>query len=151
MIKSESGESRRSVERVQRGLLWSVIWYCTKRISWYNQVWYNIALITKITKTEHRLHLEFPKGRVSIRAQNVCKWCLSYSYDAQNIGWGHFSPFVHVYKNLLTQWGRDKMAVTFQTTFSNTFSFMKMYKFWLRFDLNLFPMVQLTIFHHWFR
>ena len=51
----------------------------------------------------------------------------------------------------LTHWGRDKMAAIVQTTFSNAFSWMKMYKFQLRFHWSLFPRVQLTIFHHWFR
>ena len=51
----------------------------------------------------------------------------------------------------LTHWGRDKMAAIFQTTLLNEFSWMKMYKFWLRFHWSLFPMAQLTIFQHWFR
>ena len=33
----------------------------------------------------------------------------------------------------LTHWGRDKMAAIFQTTFSNVFSWMKMYEFQLKF------------------
>ena len=33
----------------------------------------------------------------------------------------------------LTHWGRDKMAAILQTIFSNAFSWMKMYPFWLRF------------------
>ena len=52
---------------------------------------------------------------------------------------------------LLTHRGRDKMAPKFLTTFSNAFSWMKIYKFRLRFHWSLFPRVQLTIFHHWFR
>ena len=52
---------------------------------------------------------------------------------------------------LLTHWGRDKMVVIFQTTFSNAFSWMKMNEFRLRFHLNLFPRVKLIIFHHKFR
>ena len=52
---------------------------------------------------------------------------------------------------MLTHWGRDKMAAIFQTTFSDEFSWMKMYKFRLKFHWNLFPRVQLTIFQHWFR
>ena len=44
-----------------------------------------------------------------------------------------------------------KMAAIFQTTFSNAFSSMKMYEFWLTFHWSLFLGVQLTIFHHWFR
>ena len=43
------------------------------------------------------------------------------------------------------------MADIFQTTFSNAFSWMKMYKFGLRFQWNFLPRVQLTIFRHWFR
>ena len=52
---------------------------------------------------------------------------------------------------LLTHWGRDKMAAIFQTTFWNAFSWMKMLKLRLSFHWSLFPRVQLTIFHHWFR
>ena len=51
----------------------------------------------------------------------------------------------------LTHWGRGKMDAIFQTTFSNAFSWMKMFKFRLRFHWNLFPRVQLTLFQHWFR
>ena len=51
----------------------------------------------------------------------------------------------------LTHWGRDKMATISQTTLSNAFSWMKIYKFWLRFHLSLFQRVQLTIFQPWFR
>ena len=50
----------------------------------------------------------------------------------------------------LTHRGRDKMAVIFQTTFSNAFSWMKVYKFRLRFHWCLFPRAQLKIFKHWF-
>ena len=53
--------------------------------------------------------------------------------------------------NELTHWGRDKTAANFLTTFSNAFSWMKIYKFRFRFYWSLFPSVQLTIFHHWFR
>ena len=51
----------------------------------------------------------------------------------------------------LTHWGRDKMATIFQTTFSNAFSSMKMFKFRLRFHWSGFLRVQLTILKHWFR
>ena len=39
----------------------------------------------------------------------------------------------------------------FQTTFTNTFSWTKIYKFRSIFHWCLFPRVQLTIFQHWFR
>ena len=51
----------------------------------------------------------------------------------------------------LTHWGRDKMDAILQTTFSSAFSWMKMFKFQLRYHWSLFLMVQLTIFQHWFR
>ena len=57
----------------------------------------------------------------------------------------------HTHTAPLTQWCRSKMDAIFQTTFSNAFSWMKMFKFRLRFHWCLFPRVQLTIFHHWFR
>ena len=40
-----------------------------------------------------------------------------------------------------THWSREKMAAIFETTFSNAFSWMKMYKFRLRSHLSLFPRV----------
>ena len=51
----------------------------------------------------------------------------------------------------LTHWGQDKMDAIAQTAFSNAFSLMKMYKFWLKLHWILFLMVQLTLFQHWFR
>ena len=51
----------------------------------------------------------------------------------------------------LTHWGRDKMDVISQTTFSNAFSWMKMFELWLKFHWSLLPKVQLTISQHWCR
>ena len=51
----------------------------------------------------------------------------------------------------LTHWGREKMAAIFQTTFSNAFSWMKIYEFRLNFHRSLVLRVQLTTFQHWFR
>ena len=53
--------------------------------------------------------------------------------------------------NDLTHWGRDKMAAVSQTTFSNAFSWMKIFEFRLKFHWSLFLRVQSTIFQHWFR
>ena len=44
-----------------------------------------------------------------------------------------------------------QMPAIFQTTFSNAFSWMKMFEFRLTFHWILFPGVKLTIFQHWFR
>ena len=61
------------------------------------------------------------------------------------VGLMNLWPLVRLWV-VLTHWGRDKMAAIFQTTFSNAFSWMKMFKFRLRFHWSLFPRVQLTIF-----
>ena len=58
---------------------------------------------------------------------------------------------VMAWYSLFTHGGQDKMAAIFQTTFSNGFSWMKMYWFWFKFHWNLFQRVKLTIFQHWFR
>ena len=50
-----------------------------------------------------------------------------------------------------THWGRYKMAVIFQTTFWNGFSWMKIYEFHLRSHWSLFPRFESIIFQHWFR
>ena len=49
--------------------------------------------------------------------------------------------FSNTFKHFKTHWGRNKMAAIFQTTFSSTFSLMKMYEFRLRFHWSQFPMV----------
>ena len=46
----------------------------------------------------------------------------------------------------LTHWGQDKTDAISQTTFSNAFSWMKMFEFLLKFHWSLFLRVQLTIF-----
>ena len=55
----------------------------------------------------------------------------------------------HVASTWLSDWGQYKMVTISQTTFSNTFSWMKMYEFRLRFHWILFLRVQSTIFQHW--
>ena len=65
-------------------------------------------------------------------------WQVSYhSVKRKQLVWWSFH---------LTHWGQDKMAAISQVTFSNAFSWMKMYEFCLRFPQNMFLRVQLTIF-----
>ena len=52
---------------------------------------------------------------------------------------------------LFTHWGRDKTAAISKTTFSNVFSWMKIYEFRSRFHWSLFLRFKLTISQHWFR
>ena len=51
----------------------------------------------------------------------------------------------------LTHWGRGEMDAISQKTFSNAFSWMKMYDFRLRSHWSLFPRFESIIFQHWFR
>ena len=51
----------------------------------------------------------------------------------------------------LSHWGRDEIDAILQTTFSETFSWLKMCEFRLKFQWSLFLRVQLTISQHWFR
>ena len=60
--------------------------------------------------------------------------------------WWHFQ--VDISFNTLR---RRQMDAISQTTFSNAFSWMKMFEFRLKFHWSLFPRVQLTIFQQWFR
>ena len=52
---------------------------------------------------------------------------------------------------LLIHWGREKMDAISQTMLSNTFSWMKMSWFRLKFHWGLFLRVQLMTSQHWFR
>ena len=63
----------------------------------------------------------------------------------------HWVIFASGNGSWLTHWGRDNTAAISQTTHSNTFSWMKMLYFRLKFHWSLFLRVQLTISHHWFR
>ena len=69
--------------------------------------------------------------------------------------WLHKSPISlpagNCSKLILTHRGRDKMATISQMTFSVAFSWMKIYKFWLKFHWSLFLGFKSTIFQHWFR
>ena len=78
-------------------------------------------------------------------------WCKEPGYQQPCYWLSFHGIFWLQHHTHLTHWGRDKMAAIFQMTFSNAFSWMKMFKFRLRFHWSLFPRVQLTIFQHWFR
>ena len=87
-------------------------------------------------------------GRFSLNAFNLHiilleKWSVVYAINISNT--------MTTCNMILTHLPLDKMAAISQMIFSDTFSWMKMYKFWLRFRWILFLRVQLTIFQHWFR
>ena len=73
--------------------------------------------------------------RKSIVVANLCPQCMWYQGPGST----------------LTHWGQDKMAAISQTTLSNSFSWMKIFQFRIKFDWSLFLRFQFTIFQHWFR
>ena len=64
----------------------------------------------------------------------------------------HFCPSSSCWfiRGWLSHWGSDKIAASSQTTLSNTFPWMKLSEFRLKFHWSLFLRAQLTIFQHWF-
>ena len=74
-------------------------------------------------------------------------WCVIYAFW-QN---GLWHCGMKCTQCSLTHWGRDEIDAISQTTFSNAFSWLKMFEFRLKFHWSLFPRVQLTISQQWFR
>ena len=126
----------------------------------------------RLRKSEHTVIFNVWKIHQSIIILCLSKVCdlRRYNVMAPLTGWAHakndpwkMSWSIPICKNrrsrwpaafitiTSTHWGRDKMAAVFQTTFSNAFSWMKVYKFRLSFHWRLFLRVPLTTFHHWFR
>ena len=66
---------------------------------------------------------------------------------------GKHGQYLAAYTKLLalTHWGRDKIDAILQTAFSSAYSWMKMYKFGLKFNCSLFLKVLSTILQHWYR
>ena len=101
-------------------------------VSWHQQPWYRIYRINRCSSSTTKdfnycqtsyikHHIPRPKGFSSGLA----------AYFAQPIE---------------AHWGRDKMDAISQTTLSNTFSWMKMLEFRLKFHWELFPRDHLAIF-----
>ena len=84
---------------------------------------------------------------ISLLQQRWCVFGMQYM-----LGWcfgfhAIYQSNVYKIRAILTHWGRYKMDVISQTTFSC----MKMFEFRFEFHWSLFLRVQLTIFQHWFR
>ena len=85
----------------------------------------------------------------------VCEqdWAYSLSYPLLNI-WGCMFSVTNYCispNTILTHWSRDKMNAISQTTLTNTFSWMNMLEFRLKFHWSLLLRDLLIIFLHWFR
>ena len=77
---------------------------------------HNIAYCLAVTQTEYKSEFEFPKRHL-IFCQHRLYFMKSQKTPQKENWW------------MLSHWGRDKMAAIFQRTFSNAFSWMKMYEF----------------------
>ena len=74
-----------------------------------------------------------------MHAYTVCTWeratylseLSGVLLEQRSLQWTLNLRAISLMLNLLTYWGRDKMATIFQMTFSNEFSWMKIYEFWL--------------------
>ena len=103
--------------------------------------WDNFTIGSRINATMEVLLFNCASGYIAKMSRNV----LNATYSC-NCGLGVVLGIVII--SGLTHWGRDKMTAISQRTFSNGFSWMKMYEFhWIA----LFLRIQFTIFHHWFR
>ena len=111
-------------------------------VNWpcYNGNWYN--LVPNFSSLPQQL-IAADWNWIASRPSSSTKACFCTMRHVAR------QPFLGLFN--ITHWGRDEMAAIFQTTFSNTFSWMEMCKLRLLFHCSLFPMVRLTIFQHWFR
>ena len=83
----------------------------------------------------------------------VACWATDFQEIGSDSGWDMLSgavPFFPLWPGL-THLPVDKVAAISQTIFSDAFSWMKSFVFWLNFHWNLFLRVQFTITRHWFR
>ena len=101
----------------------------------------------------HGLEILLPPSNILLPKAMAPMASLAYIWFIITYAWyiAYIWFIITVPADALAHWGRDKMAAIFQTTLSNTFSSMKMYKFWLKFHWSLFLRVQLITSQHWFR
>ena len=132
-----------------------VTWTASIQILWTNA---GILLIGPLAIDFSEILIEiYTFSLTKIHWKRSFAKCCSFHLSLNVLtGWHHSkllmkSHTITQHLQVLTHWGRDKMAAIFQTTFSNGFSWMKMYEFRLTFHWSLFLEVKLTIFQHWFR
>ena len=90
-------------------------------------------------------------NRVLVSLVNI--WSLMYCPSSTSVVRHQYHTMMYVCQTEfdLTNLPMDKMAAISQTIFSDAFSWMKSFVFWLKFHWSLFPSVQLTLTQHWFR
>ena len=88
--------------------------------------------------------------KVPLREQRL----FSFSYALSNIKTAEDSAAPGAMTSsysILTHLLLDKMAAMSQTIFSDVYSWLESFVFWLKFHWSLFMRVQFTITQHWFR
>ena len=86
--------------------------------------------------------------RSSLHTYHVT-WPRSSTIHSSNIRFEWQNQMITKYSS--PHWYLNKMATILQTTFSNVFSWRKMFVFWLKFHCSLFLLVQQIISQNWFR
>ena len=132
-----------------------VRWSGSIRFSWSSRwKWKQFHMFGNTIKSYHNIiffhqntHKRHPIAHTWGRGMGCLSWAQSTIYFLHSKRPTCTRNYLLVQNELLTHWGRDKMASIFQTAFS----WMKMCEFLLKFHESLFLMVQLTIFQHWFR
>ena len=101
---------------------------------------------------------EYEFENVVCKMANILSWAQCFNFRIAAIFVRDLMPLVRKHGTktasvvaVLKHWVRDKMAAVLRTTFSNSFPWMKIFEFRLKFRWNMFPGVQLTISQHWFR
>ena len=107
--------------------------YCSSNIckQWYLQ---------HSTCNSLRINSLRPEQNGRCFPDDIFKWVRSRNYGCL-VTWFCYQ--------LIAKPGNKTAAVSWPEP--NAFTWIKIYKFWLKFHWSLFPRVQLTMFQHWFR
>ena len=105
----------------------------------------------------HRWPVNFPrKGRATgicfhLMTSSLSLCAISVWKSDRKCKYIFMFPIISSARHELTQWGRDKMAANFLTTFSYAISWIQIYKVRLIFHWSLFSRDQLSTFQHWLK
>ena len=124
-----------------------------------------VNLLEAISNRGHRILGDTTNGKVYLNSTMRYKWVSQYVpwnmhtvlvcsfmlYLYHRILIDTCNSYIRFPQATLTHWGRDEIDAILQTTVSRAFSWMKIYRFRIKFHWSLFPRVQLPIFQRWFR
>ena len=127
---------------------WCVGCYFVMVIASWHHGWHHVLFQTKVSN--FRLNSASTVASHDMEIVNTVSWVSNGPYYRLELPNHGINPHILMGSGLNTLRAR-KMAAIFQTTFSNVFSRIKIFKLQLEFHWSLFLRVQLTIFQHWFR